>query len=202
MLELAVGQPAEAFLRPVATHRGKLNSDDVRMLSAWRNRFVTAFLTEFEANEERTGRWLADVVGPDDTRILFMVDDAQSGQTVGYMGLAFIEWSQGRGEVDSLVRGGPAPPGMMIRSVTTMLDWARQQLGLTIFGARVRSDNPKVLAFFRALGFAEVRRVPLRRCKKPDMVQWIEDQSLPANEPSLVHVVLKEAPLESDNKER
>lgn len=199
MLTLVSGQPAEAFLRPVATQGGRLDSADVRLLSGWRNRFVKAFLTEFEATEERTERWLTDIIGPDDTRILFMVDDAQSGQTVGCMGLAFIHWPQGIGEVDSIMRGGPAPPGMMMRAVITMLGWARQQLGLQIFGARLRSDNPRVLAFFRKLGFVEVGRVPLRPCKTPDMVRWIEDRSLPVNAPTLVHVVLKEAPLESDS---
>ena len=190
VLGLAVGRPVEAFLRPVATRQGQLNPADVHALSEWRNRYVHAFLTEFEADDARTARWLTDIVGLDDGRILFMVDDAQSGQTVGYMGLACIQWGQGIGEVDSLVRGGDTPAGMMTRAVITMLAWARQQLGLQTFGARLRSDNPPVLAFFRKLGFVEVRRVPLRRCEKPDIVQWVEDQSLSVGEPSLVHVVL------------
>ena len=72
-----------------------------------------------------------------------------------------------------------------------MLSWARQQLGLKTFGARVRSDNPVVLRFFRGMGFVEVRRRRLRRVDKPDMVQWVEDESLPPGDPSLIHVMLR-----------
>src|SRR6266536_841028 len=74
VLSIPVGIPVEAILRPVATRRGSLKSNDVRVLTEWRNRFVRAFLTEFQADESRTEKWLTDSVGPDDTRILFMVD--------------------------------------------------------------------------------------------------------------------------------
>jgi RimJ/RimL family protein N-acetyltransferase len=189
VLSLPVGRPVEAVLRPVATCEGCLNADDVRALTQWRNRFVRSFLTEFEATEERTARWLTTMVGPDDTRILFMVDDARTGRTVGYMGLAFIDWERGSGEADAIVRGGDAAPGMMTRALRTMLDWARVQLGLHELGVRVRSDNPAV-TFYRKLGFRELRRVPLRRIDREGLIQWIENESLPGREPSLVHMVL------------
>ena len=80
-LTIPVGQPLVASLRPVATRAEAIDAADVRVLSEWRNRFVGAFLTEFEANNERTARWLREGVGPDDSRILFMLDDALSGET-------------------------------------------------------------------------------------------------------------------------
>ena len=188
-LVLAVGQQVEAILRPVATREGRLNDEDVRLLTEWRNRFVQSFLTEFEADEARTAKWLVETVGPDDTRILFMVDDARGRQTVGYMGLAFIDWEGGAGEADAIVRGGEAPRGLMKRAMGTMLDWARLQLGLGTLGVRVRSDNP-ALEFYRRFGFHERARVPLRRVEKEGMVQWLEDDSLAPGEPSLVHMRL------------
>ena len=185
---LPVGRPVEALLRPVATREGALNAADVRALTEWRNRFVGSFLTEFTADEGRTSRWLSEAVGPDDTRILFMVDDP-AGRTVGYMGLAFIDWEARTGEADAIVKGGEAAPGVMKRSLLTLLDWARTQLELRALGVRVRSDNT-ALEFYRKLGFREVRRTALRRAGAAGAVQWIEDDSLPAGEPSLVHMTL------------
>ena len=104
-LGIPVGKPIRAFLRPVITAGADENSEDVYRLSIWRNKFVTAFLTEFEATPERTARWLREGIAKDDSRILFMVDDLE-GNTFGYIGLAFIDWDKSAGEADSVVRGG------------------------------------------------------------------------------------------------
>ena len=172
---IPVGLPVEAVLRPVATAPERLNANDVRVLTEWRNRFVSSFLTDFEATEARTAQWLTDVVGPDPARILFMLDDAR-GETVGYLGLAFIDWATLTGEADAIVRGAETAPGVMGRAMFTLLDWARGQLGLKSVGARVRSDNP-ALRFF--LKFAvETKRVPLRAIEDGDMIRWVEDETL------------------------
>ena len=185
-LSLPVGSPVEGVLRPVAMVAGKLNQNDVRVLTEWRNRFVKSFLTEFEATEARTATWLTDVVGPDPTRILFMLDDAQ-GQTVGYLGLAFIDWEQGIGEADAIVRGAEVAPGVMAKALFTLLGWGYEQLGLETIGARVRSDNPS-LRFFLKIG-QELKRVPLRQIEEPDMVRWVEDETLVTSAASLVYLI-------------
>ena len=182
---IPVGLPVEAVLRPVATAAGRVDAGDVQVLTDWRNRFVSSFLTEFVATEPRTEQWLTEVVGPDPTRILFMLDDAL-GATVGYLGLAFIDWDNLTGEADAIVRGADTAPGVMARAMFTLLDWAREQLGLKSVGARVRSDNP-ALRFF--LKFAtETKRVPLRAVQEPDMIRWIEDETLVDAPISLVYI--------------
>lgn len=191
VLSIPVGSPVEAALRPVATRRGDLRADDVRALTVWRNRHVQAFATEFEATEERTGDWLVNTVGPDDTKILFMVDSID-GETVGYMGIAFIDWEAGYGEADAIVRGAESAPGLMGKALETLLDWAGGQLNLSRLGVRVRSDNAAV-EFYRKLGFQEVKRVPLKKVEEPGMVKWVEDPSLPPSEPSLVHMEFQSA---------
>ena len=185
---LPVGLPAIGLLRPVVTRRGHTSPADVQALTDWRNRFVKSFLTEFVATEERTARWLVESVGPDDARILFMVEDA-AGRTVGYMGLAFIDWETGYAEFDAIVRGAEAPPDLMSRSIRTMWAWGRSALGLKHLYGRVRSDNP-ALAFFKKMGVREHRRVPLRQEEGGGEVRWVEDPSLPAGDPSLVHLEL------------
>lgn len=189
-LSLPVGNPVEAVLRPVATTAGSLNKNDVRVLTEWRNRFVRSFLTEFEATEARTEKWLTEIVGPDATRILFMLDDIH-GQTVGYLGLAFIDWEKRTGEADAIVRGVAGAPGLMTKSLRTLLDWARQQLGLITLSVRVRSDNP-ALHFYLKLG-AEQRRVPLREIEDAGMKRWVEDESLVASSTELVYVIFDDS---------
>lgn len=189
VLSLPVGRPVEAVLRPVATREGDMNAEDVRLLTEWRNRNVRWFLTEFRATEERTKRWLTKIVGPDDTRILFMLDDPE-GRTLGYIGLAFIVWEHASVELDAVVNGGEVNPWMMSRAARTLIDWAREQLGLPYVRGRIRSDNRALKFALRSLGAREMKRVPLRRVEEAGMTRWVEDPSLPHSEPSLVHITI------------
>lgn len=184
---IPVGSPPKAFLRPVATKKKLLNAEDVRVLTEWRNRFVQAFLTEFQATEIRTAQWLTEVVGPKEDKILFMVDDL-NGRTFGYMGLDYIDWGKGFGEADAVVRGAEAPPGIMKRALQTLLAWARGQLGLHELAVRVRSDNT-ALEFYRKVGYREVRRIPLRRVEESGTVRWVEDKTLETAKVCLVYML-------------
>ena len=170
---LRVGEPPVAFLRPVAGRPERLDPADVERLTAWRNRHVRSVLTEFEATTERTAAWLV-ANHPDDSRILFMVDDPE-GATFGYMGLAFIDWRAGIGEADSIVRGADSAPGTMSAALRALIEWATGPLGLHRIVIRVRSDNP-VMPFYDRLGFVERRRVPLRLdTAETEGRRWVED---------------------------
>jgi GNAT superfamily N-acetyltransferase len=158
-------------LRPVCVAPGHLDGDEVERLTVWRNRFVSAFLHEFVADTQRTARWLGEVVGPDDTRILFMLVDRDDVPR-GYLGLGFIEWERNYGEADAIVRGEPLPHGTMRRALRTLLGWARRDLGLGEIGVRVLADNP-ACEFYRRCGFYDVTRQPLERRLVADGVQWV-----------------------------
>jgi RimJ/RimL family protein N-acetyltransferase len=190
-LALPVGDPVCAVLRPIPTAPGCLDPIDLRLLSEWRNRFVKSFLTEFVANDERTGKWLNSAVHKDDGKILLMVENLQR-ERVGHIGLGFIDWSTGYGEADAIVRGGNSPPGLMKLALQTTLKWAKDQLGLTTLGVRVRSDNT-ALDFYRKVGFEEIKRVPLAVTETPDMITWFEDRGLKNSRASLVYMIYKEA---------
>ena len=184
---LEIGNPPVALLRTVATRPGKLRPDDVRCLTEWRNRYVRSFLTEFVATEERTARWLTSVVGPSSDRILFMLD-RPDGQTFGYMGLAFIDWERGYGEADAIVKGGDSPPGTMTHALLSLLDWAKNKLGLNQIGVRVRSDNPALL-FYQRCGFVEQHRCPLGRHTIDLETVWREEPTAGTDAPALVHML-------------
>jgi RimJ/RimL family protein N-acetyltransferase len=176
----------EALLRPVVTTPGNINPMDVRHLTEWRNRFVTSFLTEFIATEQRTSRWLAETVGPDDSKILFMLDDLR-GEPFGYIGLAFINWTEEHGEADSVVRGAPARPGLMTVAIHTLFEWAREHLKLSSFNVRVRSDN-SAWDVYRKVGFVEFCRIPLRREEEDGFIRFVEDSEYKHSGISLVHM--------------
>lgn len=190
-LKLVVGQPAIAVLRPVATRPDRINARDVSYLTQWRNRFVTSFLTEFNATDTQTANWLSRIVGPNDGKILFMVDD-MAGNTFAYMGLDFISWEEMSGEADAIVRGGDAPPGTMKVALTALLDWASGSLGLRHLGVRVRSDN-SALEFYRKIGFVEQSRTPLVRHTEQNMIRWSPATPDQAGEIELVHMAWRPA---------
>jgi len=183
---LSVGQPPVALLRPVATDARFVNQADVEALTKWRNKYVTSFLTEFDATAEQTTHWLTKIVAADDTRILFMIDDL-SGRTFGYMGIAFIDWTRHYVEADAIVRGETAAPGTMAACLKALLGWARNSLGLQHIQVRVRSDNPAV-EFYKKLGFREERRVSLRKTIQGDKIIWAEDAA--PSSVQLVHMTL------------
>lgn len=187
-LVLPIGNPVCAFLRVVATEKGYLKQSDVSLLTKWRNQYVTSFLSEFEANEKRTANWLMNVVGPSETKLLFMVDDLY-GQTFGYMGIAFIDWEKCYCEADAVVRGGSAPAGTMSNALRVLLAWSREHLGLKNTGVRVRSDNP-ALAFYEKFGFIEEKRVPLKLLTETDGQVWVEDLGSTFAPVSLVYMRL------------
>ena len=184
---LAGGDPVVALLRPVGTAPGRLDREDVTRLTDWRNRHPRSFLTEFQATEARTAHWLQSTVGPRDDKILFMADDLH-GRTFGYMGLDFIDWAAASGEVDAVVRGEAGVPGGMTTGLRAIVGWAHTHLGLRQLGVRVLSDN-RAMEFFRAFGFVEHRRVPLRRRQDADRVAWVEDPAA-ASGRALVHMRL------------
>lgn len=165
-------------LRPVSC--GQPAPDDVYCLTYWRNQNAQAFLSEFVATEARTERWLREYVCPDPTRVVFMVEVA--GETVGYMGIANIDWAQRSFELDGIVRGrGDAPPGVMTCGVLTMIDWAGGYLGLDRPEVRVLAHNTRAVAFYRRMGFVGSRHVALRRVTSDGESQLIED---PAAQPA------------------
>lgn len=186
-LVLPVGRPVEALLRPIATAADRINLDDARLLSEWRNRFVKSFLTEFVSHEARTADWLRGAVANDPGKILFMVDTLD-GRSIGHVGLGFIDWERGYVEADAIVRGGQARPGLMTLALQALLHWARHGLGLERAWVRVRSDNPAV-AFYQKAGFVEDKRVALTAATGADgQVTWTEDPQAGPDAPALVYM--------------
>jgi len=185
-LVLPVGKPIEAILRPVATTKHTINHVDVTLLSEWRNRFVKSFLTEFHSHDERTIEWLLNTVSKDTGKILFMIDTI-NGETIGHVGLGFIDWEKGYVEADAIVRGGIARKGLMKLILQHLLQWANNTLDLNNSWVRVRSDNPAVY-FYQKVGFVESKRIPLSKIEDASSVTWYEDENGSEEAPALVYM--------------
>lgn len=189
-LTIPVGQPVQALLRVIPSQPAHLDSEDLSLLSDWRNRYVKSFLTEFHAHPERTASWLCNHVHENDGKILFMLESL-NGERWGHIGLAFIDWQSGYGEADAIVNGGAAPRGLMKLGLQTCLRWAKQSLGLQTLGVRVRSDNP-ALEFYKKVGFQEIKRVPLAHEIDGENINWFEAPELGDDVPALVYMIYHE----------
>jgi RimJ/RimL family protein N-acetyltransferase len=183
-IRIPVGRPPRAYLRPVATSPGFIDARDVERLTKWRNGVTEKLLTRFDATPEKTSRWLIDSVGPDDGKILFFVED-EGGRAIGQMGLDFIDWERGRGEVDAVIRGEDAAPGLMTQALKLMLAWARDELGLSDFNVSVLADNT-AREFYQKAGFREKTRIPLRVVVEKNGTRLVKDETLDEGECELI----------------
>lgn len=181
--EVPVEGFADVRLRPVMTVDPR--PDDVAKLTAWRNRYVRSFLTEFTATDDRTRNWLTRSVNNDESRVLFMIEE-RAGKVIGYVGLAFIDWNRGHAEADSVVRGETVAPGVMSAALRSLMKWGREDLGLHGYGVRVLADNP-ALGFYVKHGFREKRRAPLEQVPQPDGVAW-QESGAPSGARQLVYM--------------
>lgn len=153
-------------------------------MTAWRNKHVKSFLTEFTATNIQTQNWLETAVHNNPGKMLWMVETLD-GNKVGHVGLGFINWETGYGEADAIVSGGESPPGLMKESLITLLSWSKETLGLRDIAVRVRSDNA-ALTFYRKVGFTELKRVPIVARNSASGTDWHED---PLAVESSVHLV-------------
>jgi RimJ/RimL family protein N-acetyltransferase len=185
VMRLPIHEFNDYSLRPIPTKHQHQDIEDVRCLTIWRNKYPRSFLTEFLATEQRTARWLAEVVHKDDNRILFMIENAKR-ERVGYMGIAYIDWDSFYGEPDAIVSNGATPKGLMNTALRALLEWARRDLNLKNIVVRVLSDNPALL-FYKGLGFEETHRIPLKQVASNDLISWVEDATLSISQRYLVY---------------
>lgn len=166
----------EYKIRPITLIKSYQSIGDIECLTKWRNLYRKSFLTDFIATNERTSNWLEESVLKDDKRILFMVENNQ-GKNIGYMGMAYIDWSRKYAETDSIVRGEPAPKGLMSSALRSLIQWGKNFLGIENIYVRVLDDNPAI-KFYEKMGFVKVREVGLRIEKKESSTNWIEDKNI------------------------
>jgi RimJ/RimL family protein N-acetyltransferase len=150
-----------------------LNNQDITcLLTKWRKQHEWWFPAQFNVTEEGTARWLKSQVIETPDRLLFMIES--DGTYIGHIGLFRFDFEKNECEIDNIVRGDDAFPGIMSDAIAQMMQWGRTTLGLRGYELQTFSDNEKSLALYDRLGFREVKRVPLIQVKGEDRVDWID----------------------------
>ncbi len=150
------------YLLPIC----KLHLDDhvlISTLSRWRRENTFAYPSQFTVTDDGTASWLRErVIGVDD-RMLFLVVN-RHGYPIGHLGFANAINDQMEIEMDNIVRGvANVAPGIMTRSMSRLIEWAKESFWPRSFYLRVFSDNEHAIKFYRRLGFVDDRLIPLRR---------------------------------------
>ena len=146
-------------------------SDDVvvQKMTRWRNENRQAFLTQFEATDERTRRWLQSTVVTANDRLLLLLytaEDVLIGQ-YGFTGL-----SDDTVELDNLIRGERGgDPSLIHHAEHALVDWLFAEFPVQRVVARVLAGNPFALQLHYDCGFMAEARLPLRRTVQADEVQ-------------------------------
>jgi perosamine synthetase len=150
------------YLLPVC----ELHLDDgplISTFSAWRRENTFAFPSQFPVTDEGTQSWLSERLLKVPDRLLFLVLD-KHGYPVGHLGFANCLNDRCEMEIDNVVRGvKTAPRGIMTEAMQVLLNWAEETIGARGFYLRVFEDNTHAIEFYRALGFKDAGKIPLRR---------------------------------------
>lgn len=166
--------------------------DDALMdlLSKWRKDHEFWYLATFPVSREGTRRWYRDKLLAVPDRILFLIMVA--GDPVGHIGLFRLSEDGREIEIDNIVRGEAAHPGIMKNAIQHMMAWARQTLGIKTFNLQVVSDNERALKLYAKLGFAEIDREPLVLTNNGEFVEWVPAPADHTDEIKRYNVVMKE----------
>jgi RimJ/RimL family protein N-acetyltransferase len=153
---------------------GRMAKEDqlAALIFRWRGSAMHSFLTVFEPTIAKTREYLDNIYVPSPQRILFLISDAHD-QPVGVAGYAGIE--RDSAEVDLVLRGEPAQPGLMFHALATIVAWGFEELTLPKICLNVLKGNDRAIRLYARLGFHTVREVGLRRDPTADGYRLVPD---------------------------
>lgn len=138
--------------------------DLIGELTRWRNDAMRWFPSQFKANRFRTKSWFKKHLMDRQDRVLFLLFNEDGN--LGHLGLSNFNFDNNVCEIDNVVRGRKAVPGIMTKAVDWMVEFAYQDLGMTHIELRVFSDNRRAIALYERCGFEPVEKIPLKAVKK------------------------------------
>lgn len=151
----------------------------LRLLAQWRDRAQDFFPSQFTVTFDGTKLWLENQVLKNFDRILFLVSSVPRGIPVGHLGLYHFDWKKKSCEIDNVIRGREDMlSGIMTPATNQVGQWAVNQLGVKTLYLRVLADNQRAVSLYERCGYKGVKKTPLRKEAKGEMVQWVEDSSL------------------------
>ena len=147
-----------------------VNSELVECMTKWRNQFRSFFLTQFDATEERTEKWLKNTLVPDKTRGMYLIRNT-ADVLLGHLGVRRLDTACP--ELDNMIRGrGGGDPQIMrfaeIALITSIFQCPRAEaVSLQVF-----SRNWIPISLHQSLGFQITEKKELFKQTLGDEVHY------------------------------
>ncbi len=128
--------------------------------SKWRQKFMSFFLTQFNASKESTKGYLKNLSIKRNDRIFFAI--YANDLLVGHIGLSNI--NENNAELDNAIRGiAGGHKDLMYFSEKALLTWAFSRLAVDSVDAQVLSKNFLALSLHKKFGFKLRERLSLKK---------------------------------------
>lgn len=181
----------EAFLKPITFDYETIFPDCVYYMSKWRRENPSLSNSIFTVTDERTKNWLDNLILKRKDRLLFFIDTPDN-RHIGHIAYSSFDFENKTAEIDAVLRGEKALPGVMTKTVKAMIRWAWANLKLNHLQLRVNDDNRKAIALYERCGFVPVSRIPLFRRELEGEVRWDEDDSRDSSEAERFEWLMRE----------
>ena len=160
-----------AEFKPITSH---FTEEQIELLARWREVNAFWFPSQFKVTKEGTRKWFKEQVLDKEDRILFMLQTL-NGIQFGHMGLYRFDFKNKTCEIDNVIRGEKdIISGAMTMSLKALIKWTFSTLDINILYLKVFSDNERAISLYERCGFKELKKIPLKKVKKENTVQWIE----------------------------
>jgi len=161
--------------RLVPVTAAALGDDDLLdRVTRWRATNMDNFPTQFPASRERTRAWLRDVVLGAPGRLMLMIETSD-GTRVGQAGIDRALAADGSLLLSNCLVGEPSgmPSGAMRACYEALFAWVDEVIRPTGFSCPFFPQNRVMARLLRSLGFADLRRVPMRRVERDGQIQYL-----------------------------
>lgn len=160
------------YLKPIQNNFIELDYNLCFLLSKWRIENPTISTGTFQVTEERTKKWLTELVINRDDRIIFMIH-GRNDEPLGHIGLSNVDFSNNSVELDSVLRGKKnILKGLMSQCVNTLIKFALKELGFSEIDLSVLSDNNHAVNFYKKLNFKIIDKIPLIKTIKDNETKY------------------------------
>lgn len=143
----------------------------IKLLFLWRKKHEIWFQSQFPISFEGTRKWFQERVIETPDRILFILK--VNNNYIGHIGLFRFDFKKNTCEIDNVVRGEKAYPGIMFNALEYLIKWGKSELSLKGYTLETSSDNDKALNLYHKLNFTETKRLPLIQINEKGYNEWI-----------------------------
>lgn len=144
--------------------------DVIEKMTNWRNHYKTFFMTQFNATQERTEKWLKNVVLANPEQLLFLIYCKDN--LIGQFG--FKELNGNSVFLDNLMRGESGGHPLLMRyAVSAMVTWLFDVMKVNEVYGFIFANNAMSLKLHKDLGFSFTEKYPLNKQVDGEEITWV-----------------------------